>query len=89
MYAWSIRRRSSACKQSPNSGSLAGARLCHHADDLTLATMSASAQDQLQAATKVFQKLQSDLSNVVEARQRLDAQLSENELVKKVNQSSP
>ena len=51
--------------------------------------MSASAQDQLQAATKVFQKLQSDLSNVVEARQRLDAQLSENELVKKVSQSRP
>jgi len=51
--------------------------------------MSASAQDQLQAVTKVFQKLQSDLSNVVEARQRLDAQLSENELVKRVCQSSP
>lgn len=30
-----------------------------------------------------FQKLQNDLSNTVEARQRLDAQLSENELVKK------
>ena len=31
-----------------------------------------------------YQKLQTDLSNVVDSRQRLDAQLSENELVKKV-----
>jgi prefoldin beta subunit len=38
----------------------------------------------LQTATSDYQKLQADLSNAVEARQRLDAQLSENELVKKV-----
>lgn len=41
-------------------------------------------QEKLQAATAEFQKMQTDLSGVVEARQRLDAQLSENELVKKV-----
>ncbi|PSS00874.1 hypothetical protein PHLCEN_2v4101 [Hermanssonia centrifuga] len=40
-------------------------------------------QDRLQKASTEFQKLQGDLSNAVEARQRLDAQLSENELVKK------
>jgi len=38
----------------------------------------------LQQASTEFQQLQADLSRVVEARQRLDAQLSENELVKKV-----
>lgn len=38
----------------------------------------------LQQASAEFQQLQADLSRVVEARQRLDAQLSENELVKKV-----
>ena len=38
----------------------------------------------LQTATEEYQALQIDLSNVVEMRQRLDAQLSENELVKKV-----
>jgi len=37
----------------------------------------------LQQASAEFQQLQADLSRVVEARQRLDAQLSENELVKK------
>ncbi|TFK36828.1 Prefoldin [Crucibulum laeve] len=37
----------------------------------------------LQQASAEFQKLQGDLSKAVEARQRLDAQLSENELVKK------
>jgi hypothetical protein len=41
----------------------------------------------LQAATSEYQKFQVDLSNAVEARQRLDAQLSENELVKKVRES--
>ncbi len=40
----------------------------------------------LQAASAEYQKLQVDLSNAVEARQRLDAQLSENELVKKVRE---
>ncbi|KAJ3816060.1 prefoldin subunit 6 [Lentinula aff. lateritia] len=42
-----------------------------------------SLREKLQAASVNFQKVQGDLSNVVEARQRLDAQLSENELVKK------
>jgi len=46
--------------------------------------MSDSLQIRHQRASADFQKLQSDLSNAVEARQRLDAQLSENELVKKV-----
>ncbi|KJA25752.1 hypothetical protein HYPSUDRAFT_199463 [Hypholoma sublateritium FD-334 SS-4] len=41
------------------------------------------AEDKLQQASVEFQKLQADLSRVVEARQRLDAQFSENELVKK------
>ncbi|CAL1697409.1 unnamed protein product [Somion occarium] len=40
-------------------------------------------QDRLQAASTDYQKLQNDLSVIVEARQRLDAQLQENELVKK------
>jgi prefoldin beta subunit len=38
----------------------------------------------LQVASSEYQRLQADLSNAVEARQRLDAQLSENELVNKV-----
>ncbi|KAJ3883289.1 Prefoldin [Lentinula edodes] len=42
-----------------------------------------SLREKLQTASVDFQKVQVDLSNVVEARQRLDAQLSENELVKK------
>ncbi|KAH9053116.1 prefoldin subunit 6 [Lactarius vividus] len=42
-----------------------------------------SLEARLQAASSDYQKLQADLSNSVEARQRLDAQLSENELVKK------
>ncbi|KAJ3854083.1 prefoldin subunit 6 [Lentinula lateritia] len=42
-----------------------------------------SLREKLQAASVNFQKVQGDLSNAVEARQRLDAQLSENELVKK------
>lgn len=37
----------------------------------------------LQAATSEYQKLETDVSNAVEARQKLDAQLSENEQVKK------
>ncbi|TRM66442.1 Prefoldin [Schizophyllum amplum] len=37
----------------------------------------------LETASADFQKLQLELSTVVEARQRLDAQLNENELVKK------
>jgi prefoldin beta subunit len=43
-----------------------------------------SVQIQLQTATQEYQKLQADYSAAVQARQRLDAQLSENELVKKV-----
>ena len=43
-------------------------------------------QAKLQAASTDFQKLQLDLANVIEARQRLEAQFSENELVKKVHQ---
>jgi chaperonin cofactor prefoldin len=42
-----------------------------------------SIQARLQAATTEYQKVQAELSNVVEARQRLDTQLQENELVKK------
>ncbi|KAJ7125699.1 prefoldin subunit 6 [Mycena crocata] len=42
-----------------------------------------SLQGKLQTASSDYQKLQADLSNAVEARQRLDAQLSENDLVKK------
>ncbi|KAJ3734721.1 prefoldin subunit 6 [Lentinula guzmanii] len=42
-----------------------------------------SLREKLQAASVEFQKVQLDLSNAVEARQKLDAQLSENELVKK------
>lgn len=43
-------------------------------------------QAKLQAASTDFQKLQLDLANAVEARRRLETQLSENELVKKVHQ---
>ena len=43
-----------------------------------------SLESKLQQASVEYQKLQADLSKAVEARQRLDAQLSENELVKKV-----
>jgi len=45
--------------------------------------MSSALQQRLQAASADFEKLQADHSLAVEARQRLDAQLSENELVKK------
>lgn len=44
-----------------------------------------SLQNRAQTATAEYQKLQTDLQNAVEARQRLDAQLSENEMVKKVS----
>ena len=46
--------------------------------------MSESLEAKLQQASVEYQKLQADLSKAVEARQRLDAQLSENGLVKKV-----
>jgi prefoldin beta subunit len=43
-----------------------------------------SLQIRAQAVTSEYQKIQTELSNIVEARQRLDAQLAENEAVKKV-----
>jgi chaperonin cofactor prefoldin len=43
-----------------------------------------SAAVQLQNVSQEYQKLQVDYSNAVEARQKLEAQLSENEFVKKV-----
>ncbi|KAI9058595.1 hypothetical protein FKP32DRAFT_1596888 [Trametes sanguinea] len=43
----------------------------------------AALQEQLQAASADFQKIQAELATVVEARQKLEAQQSENELVKK------
>ncbi|KAA1476352.1 Prefoldin beta-like protein [Dentipellis sp. KUC8613] len=42
-----------------------------------------SLEARLQAASTEYQKIQTELSGAVEARQRLDAQLSENEMVKK------
>ena len=45
-------------------------------------------QARLQAASTEYQKLQNDLSVAVDSRQRLDAQLQENEMVKKVRVSS-
>jgi len=42
-------------------------------------------QARLQVASSEYQKIQAELSETVEARQRLDAQFSENELVKKAN----
>ena len=47
---------------------------------------SSSLQARAQVATADFQNLQVDLKNSVDARQRLDAQLRENEMVKKVQQ---
>ncbi|KAH9939084.1 Prefoldin beta-like protein [Epithele typhae] len=47
------------------------------------AAAAAALQERLQTASVEYQKLQSDLSIAVDARQKLDAQLSENELVKK------
>lgn len=41
-------------------------------------------QAKLQAASAEYQKLQNDLSVAVDSRQRLDSQLQENEMVKKV-----
>ncbi|KAL0951353.1 hypothetical protein HGRIS_008057 [Hohenbuehelia grisea] len=42
-----------------------------------------SLQAQLQVASTEFQKLQAEMSNAVDARQRLGSQLTENEMVKK------
>ncbi|OZJ04856.1 hypothetical protein BZG36_02628 [Bifiguratus adelaidae] len=44
-------------------------------------------EQQLEAASLAFQKLQKDLTKAVETRQRLDSQLQENELVEKEFQS--
>lgn len=44
-----------------------------------------SLEARLQTAAADYQKLQADLSNAVEARQQLETQLSENEMVKKVH----
>lgn len=41
-------------------------------------------QARLQATSTEYQKLQNDLSAAVDSGQRLDAQLQENEMVKKV-----
>ncbi|KAL1762043.1 Prefoldin [Schizophyllum commune] len=43
----------------------------------------------LESASTEFQKIQLELQNAVEARQRLDAQLNENELVKKARLLTP
>ena len=47
-----------------------------------------SLQARAQATTAEFQRLQSELSEAVEARERLEAQLNENEQVKKVRSQS-
>ncbi|WVQ83488.1 hypothetical protein IAT38_005629 [Cryptococcus sp. DSM 104549] len=46
-------------------------------------TKIAAIQAQLQAQTVTYQKLEGEMASVIEARQRLDSQLSENELVLK------
>ncbi|KAE8540689.1 hypothetical protein D1P53_003053 [Cryptococcus gattii VGV] len=46
-------------------------------------TKVAALQAQLQTSTISFQKIENELAGVIEARQRLDSQLSENELVLK------
>ncbi|KZV81095.1 Prefoldin beta-like protein [Exidia glandulosa HHB12029] len=48
-----------------------------------MASASASVDDDLQKASAAFQALNNELSAAVDARQRLDAQLAENEQVKK------
>ena len=55
---------------------------CPYWSSFVILKMSLDAK--LQQTSVDYQKLQVDLSKAVEARQRLDAQLSENELVKKV-----
>ena len=49
-----------------------------------MATQAMVLQNRLQSLSSDFQKIQSYLSDAVEAQQRLDAQLQENDLVKKV-----
>ncbi len=53
-------------------------------DDDSKDAMAAALQERYQTASAEFQKLQNDLTLAVDARQKLEAQLSENELVKKV-----
>ncbi|BGP23634.1 prefoldin subunit 6 [Rhodotorula toruloides] len=48
-----------------------------------MSTSSTALEAKLQAATASFTKLESDYAKAVEARQRLDAQKTENESVKK------
>ncbi|KAH9830516.1 prefoldin subunit 6 [Rhodofomes roseus] len=48
-----------------------------------MSTSLAALQDRLQSASADFQKIQNDMATAVDARQRLEAQQSENELVKK------
>lgn len=55
----------------------------------SMSTTLVALQDRLQTASTEFQKIQSDMTSAVEARQRLEAQQSENELVKKVRAASP
>ncbi|RHZ81469.1 hypothetical protein Glove_120g66 [Diversispora epigaea] len=45
--------------------------------------MSTSLESSLEKVSEEFQKLQKDRANVIEARQKLDSQLQENELVEK------
>lgn len=53
-----------------------------------MSSAPAELQARLQAATQNFQGVQVKLSDIVAARQKLDAQLAENGLVKKVVTSS-
>lgn len=50
----------------------------------TSAAQSLGPAQRLQAATAAYQALQAELSNAVEARQRRETQLTENNMVKKV-----
>ncbi|WVO14778.1 hypothetical protein L204_102416 [Cryptococcus depauperatus] len=46
-----------------------------------MADKTATIQSQLQNSTVSYQKIENELASIIEARQRLDSQLSENELV--------
>ena len=52
-----------------------------------LVPVKMSLEARLQVATAEYQKIRGDLATAVDARQRLGAQLTENEMVKKVNVS--
>ena len=58
------------------------------ASHLNANAMAAALQGRLETASADFQRLQNDLTLAVDARQKLEAQLSENELVKKVSAAS-